>query len=75
MRKGGRGQRGRRKSKRRRGASIVGGAVVVAIVVVVVVAFVVAVDKGAEGAANNLGDRGRSYGGPQREGRVIVQGG
>jgi hypothetical protein len=83
-RKGGRGQRGRRKSKRRRGASIVGGAVVVAIVVVVVaivvvvvavVAVVVAVDKGAEGAANNLGDRGRSYGGPQREGRVIVQGG
>ena len=44
-------------------------------VVVVVVAVVVAVDKGAEGAANNLGDRGRSYGGPQREGRVIVQGG
>ena len=55
--KGGRGQRGRRKSKRRRGASIVGGAVVVAIVVVVV-AFVVAAYKGAEGAANNLGDRG-----------------
>ncbi len=73
-RKGGRGRQGRGKSKRRRGAGIVGGAVVVA-TVVVVVAFVVAVDKGAEGAANSLGDRGRSYGGPQREGRVIVQGG
>jgi hypothetical protein len=49
--------------------------VVVVGTVVGVVASVVAVDKSAEGAANNLGDRGRSYGGPQREGRVIVQGG
>ena len=72
-RKGGRGRQGRGKSKRRRGAGVVTGAVVVA--TIVVVAFVVAVDKGGEGAANNLGDRGRSYGGPQREGRVIVQGG
>ncbi len=38
--------------------------VVVVGTVVGVVAFVVAVDKGAEGAANNLGDRERSYGGP-----------
>ncbi len=73
-RKGGRGRQGRGKSKRRRGAGIVGGAVVVA-TVVVVVTFVVAVDKGVESTANNLWDRGRSYGGPQREGRVIVQGG
>ena len=71
--KGGRGRQGRGKSKRRRGAGIGTGAVVVA--TIIVVAFVVAIDQGGEGAANNLGDRGRSYGGPQREGRVIVQGG
>ncbi len=46
--------------------------VVVAVVVAVVAAVVVVADKGAEGAANNLGDRGWSYGGPKREGRVIV---
>ena len=46
--------------------------VVVATVVTVVVAYVVAADKGAEGAANYLGDRGRSYGGPKREGGVVV---
>jgi hypothetical protein len=58
-RKGGRGRLGKGEGNSRGGASVVRVAAIVG-------------NEGVEGAANHLGGGGRSYGGPQREGRVIM---
>ncbi len=65
-RQGGRGQRGKGEGSSR-------GSVIVVVVTAVVGGTAIVGNEGVEGAANHLGDGGRSYGGPKREGRVIVQ--